>query len=1302
VTDLYQAGLVGHSEGYQTDYFSTNKGQNPVAVWHMDEGYGSTTYDSSIYTNNLTLGTGSSAPTWTVNTTGNGNPRNVNLKFDGSNDYVTRAYDADFDVGTSDFSIGGWFLHPSTISGTDTILARYGTAGYKLYMNSSGFVCFAIDDDSTWTPDDSACSTTSYADSKWHNFEAVKTGTTSIVLYIDGISVATDSSIAATGTLNTSSSLYFGIDSDVTSNPWDGYLDEFAFHPYAKTAAQVKNDYQAIMSSAVLGANTADSLTNGLVGYWKMDETSWNGTTNEAVDSSGNANHGTRVGDATTATGKFGNGGTFDGTGDYVTVADATSLKPTNLTVSAWVYSNSNSQWNTVLMKTTSSSWNDGYGLYLDGSNNLTFFINHYSNNVAAVSLTANTWTHIVGTYDGANIRIYKNGNLSATTAYTTAISHSSGALQIGRSPTVPVSTWNGKIDEARIYNRTLSPAEVQQLYNFAPGPVGYWRLDEKTGTSANDSSGNTYTGTLGTGNSAPSWSTGKNGGALKFDGTNDYVSVGSTAPGVQTVSFWTNPASTTQSLVDLNGSAYISASSGTISATGFTSPTIYVNGVISSTLAANTWQYVTITTGTAISAGAINFGKANGSFLNGKLDDIKFYNYARSPGQIVQDMNSGHPLGGSPIASQVGYWKFEEGYGTTANNAGFGASTLNGTLTNMASPATSTSGWTNSGKIGKALNFDGSDDKVTLPNDSSLRPTDAITITAWINISSLGNWRTIITSHASAWGQGYWFNVDSSGRLQAELANVAAYTSFRSASSAIAAGTWYHVALTYDKSIGVNNLNMYINGKNVKQLSSSNSITYSAGSNPEIGNESFDGYLFSGSIDEVKVYKSALTPAEILIDYNRGSSTVLGALSDNSSYQKQAANQQYCVPGDSTSCAAPVLEWKLDEKTGTSANDTSGNANTGAFGASTAAPSWTTGKIGSAVNFDGVNDTVSKSSYSLSAPFTLELWFNPTQWTPFARFAGFTSGDNGIMTVVSGGNKFQFSNCASNALSSIGLNSWNHIAIVNDGTNTTLYYNNALVGTCLSSIVNAISNVYLGTNSDGLTTGWPFKIDEFKLYNYARSAAQVAWDYNRGGPVAWYKMDECSGSTANDASGNANTGTITIGGTGTQTSAGNCNSGTSTEAWNNGATGKFNSSLNFDGTDDYISVGTSVPMNSVSFWVKPTTTTASMINLTGSAYITATSGTISATGFTSPTYYVNGIATTSPTLTANAWNYIVVTTGTSITANTLTIGKANSAFTNGQIDDVRIYNYALSAGQVKNIMNEGSAVRYGPANGPP
>lgn len=74
---------------------------------------------------------------------------------------------------------------------------------------------------------------------------------------------------------------------------------------------------------------------------------------------------------------------------------------------------------------------------------------------------------------------------------------------------------------------------------------------------------------------------------------------------------------------------------------------------------------------------------------FNGTVDNFQFYNYARTPKQIIEDMNGGK----SALTSPLGHWKFDEGQGTIANNSGSGGGSLNETLTNMASPATATSG---------------------------------------------------------------------------------------------------------------------------------------------------------------------------------------------------------------------------------------------------------------------------------------------------------------------------------------------------------------------------------------------------------------------------------------------------------------------------------------------------------------------------------------------------------------------------------------------------------------------------------
>ena len=118
-------------------------------------------------------------------------------------------------------------------------------------------------------------------------------------------------------------------------------------------------------------------------------------------------------------------------------------------------------------------------------------------------NLAASTWYYVVGVYDSssATVKIYINGlEASSTTTGTipSSIGDDGGRFQIGAedSTTTAANFYDGIIDEARIYNRALSSSEISQLYNFAPGPLLYWKLDEKSGTTARDFSGYAHNST--------------------------------------------------------------------------------------------------------------------------------------------------------------------------------------------------------------------------------------------------------------------------------------------------------------------------------------------------------------------------------------------------------------------------------------------------------------------------------------------------------------------------------------------------------------------------------------------------------------------------------------------------------------------------------------------------------------------------------------------------------------------------------------------------------------------------------------
>ncbi|MDF1498798.1 MAG: hypothetical protein P1P85_05630, partial [Patescibacteria group bacterium] len=168
---------------------------------------------------------------------------------------------------------------------------------------------------------------------------------------------------------------------------------------------------------------------------------------------------------------------------------------------------------------------------------------------------------------------------------------------------------------------------------------------------------------------------------AGKFDKSYDYngqfyIDAGNVYNGVKTVAFWTKGTAYNGMVVDLNGSAYVSISAGgTVSATGWTSPTIYIDGVVGTTVDAN-WHFVVVTTGTAINASAVKFGSIASNNLVGMLDDVKMYNFALSSREINEKYRQNSPsmVQGGEISDSSSYTALtvtQSGTGSIVNLTG-------------------------------------------------------------------------------------------------------------------------------------------------------------------------------------------------------------------------------------------------------------------------------------------------------------------------------------------------------------------------------------------------------------------------------------------------------------------------------------------------------------------------------------------------------------------------------------------------------------------------------------------------------
>lgn len=306
---------------------------------------------------------------------------------------------------------------------------------------------------------------------------------------------------------------------------------------------------------------------------------------------------------------------------------------------------------------------------------------------------------------------------------------------------------------------------------------------------------------------------------ALGFDVIENYVDVGAGPGGVKCVEFWVNPNTTTEYFVDLDGGTHVIwANTGTVTATGFDSPAIYVNGIETSTIAAGQWQHVTVTTNTGINANDLTMAKSGGNYFQGKMDEVRFWGVAPSlstiRGWMYKEVNSLHPDWNNMSA----YYKFNAGFETTAYDTG---NNYDGVLTNEHS-------WITSGAFAgprNGLDFDGADDYV----DIGAGPDTVKTVAFWVYPSSTTEYFMDLDGGThTIWSNGG--TVTATG-----FSNPTIYVNGVETDT-IAANQWQHVAVTTDTGINAGDLDIGAAGSNYLQ----------------------------GKMDEVRIWNDVRTATEI------------------------------------------------------------------------------------------------------------------------------------------------------------------------------------------------------------------------------------------------------------------------------------------------------------------------------------------------------------------------------------------------------------------------------------------------------
>jgi len=161
-------------------------------------------------------------------------------------------------------------------------------------------------------------------------------------------------------------------------------------------------------------------------------------------------------------TGNISGGLKFDRLDDYVDLGNASAFNISgNITVSAWIYPLNTLAMAVVGKRDTSGKIN--YNLW-QSNGNITFQVSQTGlGRTVTMPIQANQWQHVVGTYNGGELRIWVNGISSSSYAMTGNIDTNIVSVLIGATrhqtyitPGNISNFYNGSIDDVRIYNRSL------------------------------------------------------------------------------------------------------------------------------------------------------------------------------------------------------------------------------------------------------------------------------------------------------------------------------------------------------------------------------------------------------------------------------------------------------------------------------------------------------------------------------------------------------------------------------------------------------------------------------------------------------------------------------------------------------------------------------------------------------------------------------------------------------------------------------------------------------------------------------
>jgi len=491
------------------------------------------------------------------------------------------------------------------------------------------------------------------------------------------------------------------------NNAFDGKIDDVRIFDHVLPSAEITKLFNTgtasgkyVINSAALAS--ASALQSGLVEWLTLD------SSGGLVDRSGHGNNGTWYSSVgTSVPGKIGQAINFNGSDNFIQV-----LSPSNIptgssprTLTAWI-KGFNSYYASDLKEIfgygTNQNGHSGDLFYLTlGPWTNKLFLWGNSDNVAGnATINPDVWTQVGVAFDGSMEKLYVNGQVDATAynSFNTTPDTDPGFIDTVGGAVSPYNSFDGSIDDVRIYNRALSDAEMLGLYNqtkktvvntsnsvpdLKNGLVTWWTFDGKDWASSLitlDKSGHGNDANLSS--SGVTKASGKIGQGLKFDGANGYLWAPSLELYEMTISAWVKKTGGDGTYMRIagewNGSMIAGIGDGSDGnyrswALGFTSDNtvtfvispdgLNVAGVVSQTAPSDNkwyhivgvigqgkiWIYVNGVLEDSLAQGNIYqgyrailigagepYGGGFYDYFNGRIDDVRIYNRGLSAKEVM------------------------------------------------------------------------------------------------------------------------------------------------------------------------------------------------------------------------------------------------------------------------------------------------------------------------------------------------------------------------------------------------------------------------------------------------------------------------------------------------------------------------------------------------------------------------------------------------------------------------------------------------------------------------------------------